>query len=96
MSAVAGAAQGVALTGSIRSLLDGISSQDRAGVLSLIYATSYTGAAVTSFLAGQMSKFMDLFQLVSCYGGLAVIASIITLVFARNPRRVPVSGNGEI
>lgn len=86
MSAIAGAAQGVALTGSIRSLLDGITSQDRAGVLSLIYATSYTGAAVTSFLAGQLSKFMDLFQLVSCYGVLAVVACVITLVFAREPK----------
>lgn len=87
MSAIAGAAQGVALTGSIRSLLDGIAPHDRAGVLSLIYATSYTGAAVTSFIAGQLSKFMDLFQLVTCYGGLAVVASVITLTFARNPRR---------
>ena len=83
LSALAGAAQGMALTGSIRSLLDGISSRDRAGVLSLIYATSYTGAAVTSFIAGQLSKFMNLFQLVSCYGGLAVVACVITLVYAR-------------
>ncbi|QGY40273.1 MFS transporter [Pseudodesulfovibrio cashew] len=86
MSAIAGAAQGVALTGSIRSLLDGIGPQDRAGVLSLIYATSYTGAAVTSFMAGQLSKFMSMFQLLLCYEGLAIIACVITLVFARNPR----------
>ncbi|WP_319582540.1 MFS transporter [uncultured Pseudodesulfovibrio sp.] len=85
MSAIAGAAQGVALTGSIRSLLDGISSRDRAGVLSLIYATSYTGAAVTSFLAGQLSKFLNLYQLLLCYGGLAAAACVITLVFAREP-----------
>lgn len=86
MSAIAGAAQGMALTGSIRSLLDGITSRDRAGVLSLIYATSYTGAAVTSFLAGQLSKFMNLFELVLCYGGLAAVACVITLIFAREPR----------
>jgi MFS family permease len=83
MSALAGAAQGVALTGSIRSLLGGVAPTDRAGVLSLIYATSYTGAAVTSFIAGQLSKVLDLFQLVSCYGVLAVAASVITLVYAR-------------
>ncbi|QJB57525.1 MFS transporter [Pseudodesulfovibrio sp. zrk46] len=87
MSAIAGAAQGVALTGSIRALLDGITSQERAGVLSLIYATSYTGAAVTSLLAGQLSKFMTLFQVISCYGGLAVVACFITLAFAREPQR---------
>jgi MFS family permease len=86
MSGLAGASQGVALTGSIRSLLDGVSVRDRAGVLSLIYATSYTGAAVTSFTAGQLSKYMDLLQLVSCYGGLAVAACVFTLVFAREPR----------
>lgn len=86
MSAIAGAAQGVALTGSIRSLLDGISSRDRAGVLSLLYATAYTGAAVTSFLAGQLSKFLNLYQLVLCYGGLAAVACVLTLAFAREPR----------
>ena len=87
MCAIAGAAQGVALTGSIRSLLDGVSARDRAGVLSLIYATSYTGAAVTSFAAGQLSKVLSMLQLVTCYGGLAVAACVITLVFAREPRR---------
>jgi MFS family permease len=87
MSAIAGAAQGVALTGSIRSLLNGIESCDRAGILSLIYATSYTGAAVTSLIAGRLSKFMDLFQLVSCYGGLAAVACILTLIFAHDPCR---------
>ena len=86
MSAVAGAAQGAALTGSIRSLLQGVSPAGRAGVLSLIYATSYTGAAVPSFIAGQLSKFLDLFQLVSCYGALALVACGVTLAFARDPR----------
>jgi len=85
MSAVAGAAQGAALTGSIRSLLQGVSPAGRAGVLSLIYATSYAGAAVPSFSAGQLSKFLDLFQLVSCYGVLALIACGVTLAFARDP-----------
>lgn len=85
-SAIAGAAQGAALTGSIRSLLEGVSPRERAGVLSLIYATSYTGAAVPSFIAGQLSKFLDLFQLVSCYGVLAVAACAVTLAFARDPR----------
>jgi len=86
MSAFAGASQGVALTGSIRSLLEGVAARDRAGVLSLIYATSYTGAAVTSFLAGQLSRSLDLFQLVACHGALAAAACVITLAFARDPR----------
>ncbi|MBC16025.1 MAG: MFS transporter [Desulfovibrio sp.] len=96
MSAIAGAAQGVALTGSIRSLMDGVASRDRAGILSLIYATSYTGAAVTSFMAGQLSRFLDLFQLVSCYGALAVAACVITLVYAHEPQVKPASDKGTI
>ena len=83
-SALAGIAQGATLTGSIRSLLADISSRERASVLSLIYATSYTGAAVPSLIAGQLSHFMNLFQIAVCYGFLAVGACIITLSFARN------------
>jgi MFS family permease len=89
-TAAAGAAQGVAVTGSIRSLLSDVSMQERAGVLSLIYATSYTGAAVPSFIAGQLSHFMSLFQIATCYGFLAVFACIIILLFARDPQPVEV------
>lgn len=92
-SAIAGAGQGAVVTGSIRSLLTGVSSQDRAGVLSLIYATSYTGAAVPSFIAGQLSHVLSLFQLATCYGGLAVLGCVIVLIFARDPR--PVTGEAR-
>lgn len=85
MSGLAGMAQGAVLTGSIRSLLEGVSARDRAGVLSLIYATSYTGAAIPSFIAGQLSELLNLFQLALCYGGLASLACVITLLFAREP-----------
>jgi len=83
-SALAGIAQGITLTGSIRSLLRGISTRDRAAVLSLIYATSYTGAAIPSFISGQLSHFMNLFQIAVCYGCLAGAACIVTLIFARS------------
>lgn len=85
-SALAGAAQGAAVTGSIRSLLQDITAKERAGVLSLIYATSYAGAAVPSFIAGQLSRFMGLFQIALCYGALAVVSCCLVLMFARNPR----------
>ncbi len=84
-SALAGASQGTALTGSIRSLLADIELSDRAGVLSLIYAVSYTGAAVPSFMAGQLSHYMNLYHVSIFYGILAALASIITLAYARNP-----------
>jgi len=86
-TALAGVAQGAAVTGSIRSLLTGVSQKERAGVLSLIYATSYAGAAVPSLIAGQLSRFMGLFQIAVCYGALAVMACGLVLIFARNPRR---------
>lgn len=91
-SAIAGAAQGAAVTGSIRSLLENVSAKDRAGVLSLIYATSYAGAAVPSFIAGQLSKFMGLFQLAACYGVLAVLSSVLVLFFASNPQQPQCAG----
>lgn len=86
MSAAAGISQGAVVTGSIRSLLADVSARDRAGVLSLIYATSYAGAAIPSFIAGQLSQFMDLFQIAVCYGVLAAVSCIVILLFARDPR----------
>ncbi len=86
VSALAGAAQGITLTGSIRSLLVGLPPYERASVLSLIYATSYTGAAISSFISGQFSHFINLFQIALCYGFLAIFACIVTLVFARTPK----------
>ncbi|MFM2483052.1 MFS transporter [Celerinatantimonas sp. YJH-8] len=85
-SVLAGIAQGIVLTGSVGSLLVGVSTKERTGVLSLIYATSYTGAAVPNFIAGQMSHYMDLFHVALGYGFLAIFACVIVLIFAREPR----------
>ena len=87
MSGFTGVAQGVVVTGSIRSLLADATAGQRAGVLSLIYATSYAGAAIPSFIAGQLSHFMDLFEIAVCYGVLAALACVVILLFARDPRR---------
>lgn len=85
MGALAGMFQGAVLTGSIRTLLEGVTPQGRAGILSLIYATSYAGAAIPSFLAGRLSHFMSLLQIAICYGVLAALACLVTLLFARTP-----------
>ena len=63
-----------------------VTKEERAGVLSVIFATSYTGAAVPTLIAGQLSQFLNLFQLTLCYGALALIGCIITLLFAREPQ----------
>nr|WP_320114694.1 MFS transporter [uncultured Desulfuromonas sp.] len=95
-SALAGVAQGATLTGSIRSLLADITPSERAGVLSLIYATSYTGAAIPSFIAGQLSHFMSLFRIAECYGLLAVVACTITLMFARDAQQEEPLAEGRL
>lgn len=84
-SAVAGIAQGVALTGSFRALLAQAKPGERAGAFAVIYATSYCGAALPSFLAGQASRSAGLFEVACAYGALAVLACIVTLAAARNP-----------
>ncbi|GGW93807.1 MFS transporter [Alteromonas halophila] len=84
-SAIAGAAQGAVLTGSVRVLMTDVRQQDRAGVLSLIFATSYTGAAIPSLIAGQLSKFISLFELSLFYAGLAIVVWLVTICFAKDP-----------
>jgi MFS family permease len=85
-STLAGTAQGVILTGSIRALVSPVSASERAGVFSLIYATSYSGAAVPSFVAGQLSQTFSLIEIATGYGILTAVACLVTLLAARDPR----------
>ncbi len=82
-STMAGAAQGATLTGSIRALLDGIEPHERAGLFSVIYATSYTGAALPSFIAGRLSGTFSLFQIAIFYAILAAVGCLVTLFAGR-------------
>ncbi|MDX3924732.1 MAG: MFS transporter [Shinella sp.] len=84
-SALAGAAQGATLTGSIRALLARALPDERAGAFAVIFATSYSGAAIPSFVAGQFSRSMNLLDIASGYGALALAACAVTLFAARNP-----------
>jgi MFS family permease len=84
-SAVAGAAQGATMTGSMRALLAETVPADRAGLLSAIYLISYSGAAIPSLIAGQLSHTLSLFTIAVGYGVLAALACIVTLVAARSP-----------
>lgn len=85
-STLAGVAQGATLTGSIRALVAPASITERAGVFSLIFATSYSGAAVPSLIAGHLSQRFGLIQIAGGYGVLAVCACVVTLIAARNPQ----------
>jgi MFS family permease len=81
----AGVAQGIAFAGSLRGLLATATPAERAGLLSVVYAISYVGAALPSLVAGQLVRTFSLFEITSGYGVLAVAACAVALVAARGP-----------
>jgi len=81
-SALAGAGQGATLSGSIQTLVTGTAVHERASVLSVIYATSYTGAAVPTLIAGRLSSHFSLLEVACGYGVLALAGSAAVLVSA--------------
>jgi hypothetical protein len=88
-SAIAGAAQGATFAGSLRALLPVAAPAERAGLLSVVYLISYSGAAIPGLIAGQVSRTFSLFEIALGYGALAGLACIITPTAARNPVRFP-------
>ena len=83
---LAGIAQGAVLTGSVGSLIKGIQEKERAGVLAVIFATSYIGAAIPTLIAGQLATIFSLLELLTFYLGQAVIVTVITFKFAGRSR----------
>lgn len=79
-SILAGVAQGMVLSGSIRTMVDKVEPKDRASVLSVIYATSYTGAAVPTLIAGYFSSELGLFRVATGYGALALTGALLILI----------------
>ncbi len=87
VSVITGIAQGTVLAGSIQTMVSDLDITERAGVLSVIYATSYTGAAIPTLLAGKMSEHFSLLSVASGYGVLALAGCaivFITPLFSRN------------
>ncbi|MEV7631739.1 MFS transporter [Microbacterium sp. NPDC089318] len=82
---VAGASQGVAISAATRALLSGAMLSERAPILSVIYLVSYTATVLPSLLAGQLSNVFTLPQIAVGYGILAAVATLVTLVAAKNP-----------
>ena len=75
---------GVATAGSMNTLLPGAKPSERAGLLAVVYAISYTGSAVPALIAGQLSRVISLPAITVGYAALAVLVWIGTLLFARN------------
>jgi hypothetical protein len=90
---LAGAAQGVAISAATRGLLAGSSIDDRAPTFSVVYLISYSGATIPALIAGQLSNILSLSQIVLGYGAFALIATVWTLIGARNPH--PDDGQGR-
>jgi MFS family permease len=89
-SIVGGTGQGIAVSASIRGLLHGSRPDDRAPIFGGIYLLSYAGAAIPSFISGQLSRTYSPFQLAIGYGVVALLATLVTLLFAKPPERAGV------
>jgi MFS family permease len=82
---VAGAGQGIAISAATRGLLKGRAAAERASIFSTIYLLCYSGAALPSLVAGRLSHTFTLPQIALGYGGLALAATLFTLLGARDP-----------
>ena len=82
---VASVGQGMGVSASMRALLLGSTAAERPSLMAAIYLACYTGAMVPSIIAGQLSLVLPTVTIAFGYGVLALVATAITLVFARNP-----------
>lgn len=80
---VAGASQGIAISAATRGLLYGSTLADRAPIFSVVYLLSYSGATIPALIAGQLSNTFSLPQIALGYGGLALVATLFTVLGAR-------------
>jgi MFS family permease len=86
---IAGASQGIAISAATRGLLHGSTLADRAPIFSAIYLLSYSGATIPALIAGQLSNTFSLPQIALGYGALALVATLFTVLAARNPQTDP-------
>lgn len=68
---VGGIGMGLATSGSMNTLLPEALPRERAGLLAVIFAMSYTGSTVPSLIAGQASRVLSLSAITAGYAVLA-------------------------
>ena len=96
-SIVAAICQGIAFTGSVTELLGRSSKDQRSGVFSLIYLTSYGGSAIPNLVVGLLPGEYSLFTILTGFVVLVVAMYVVMLVLSAKPypkveaREVPVS-----
>ncbi|WP_372672466.1 MFS transporter [Amycolatopsis kentuckyensis] len=86
---VAGASQGIAISAVTRGLLAGSGVADRAPIFTVVYLLSYCGATIPALVAGRLSATFSLPQIAVGYGGLALVATVVTVLAARDPEAGP-------
>jgi MFS family permease len=86
---VAGAGQGIAISAVTRGLLHGAVLADRAPIFSAIYLLCYSGAAFPSLISARLSRTYSLPQIILGYGAFAIVATLVTVLGARNPHTDP-------
>lgn len=82
---IAGTAQGIAISAATRGLLYGSALADRAAIFAVVYLLSYSGATIPSLISAQLSNIVSLPHIALGYGGLALLAALLTSAVARNP-----------
>ncbi|WP_052083191.1 MULTISPECIES: MFS transporter [Nocardiaceae] len=80
---VGGIGMGAGMSGSMRLLLPTAGLHERAGLLSVIYALSYTGAALPSLITGQLVRFRSLLDVTVGYTVLVGAALVLVLATGR-------------
>ncbi|WP_432176424.1 MFS transporter [Streptomyces sp. Tue6028] len=92
---VAGAGQGIAISGTTRGLLHASSQADRAPIFAVVYLLSYSGATIPSLISGQLSNTFSLPKIALGYGASALVATLFTVIAARNPHTGTTSRHDE-
>lgn len=77
-SMVAGTGQGMAVSATIRGIMGHAGPAERAPTMAAIYLMSYLGAMVPSLISGQLSRVLSVEQIALGYGGLALLAALVT------------------
>lgn len=84
-TAVASIGQGIAMSSSLRALLHSTRPSARASLLSAVFLICYSGAMLPTLVSGQLSRILDTPTIAFGYGFLALVGTVVTLIWARNP-----------
>ncbi|MDO5861492.1 MAG: MFS transporter [Thermoplasmata archaeon] len=84
-SIAAGISQGIAFTAGVTELMGRATQAQRAGTFSLIYLTSYGGAAIPNLVVGLFSGDMSVESIMFAYIVLIIVMFAILLVLSAKP-----------